>query len=581
MSTQHFAATLAAAALAFVNAGPAFAQVQNFQPVTEQMLQNPAPGDWLSFSRTMDAQRYSPLDQINTENVEELELAWTRGLPAGSTEAMPIVHNGVMFMVAPGAIVQALDGTTGDLLWQYKHDVPDNVARQARTKTIAIWDDVILYTAPDGYVVGIDAVTGELRWKTFAGEAAQTSGPIAVNGKVITGRACTQTRDSCFIAAHDAETGEELWKWYTVPAPGEPGWESWGEVPEDQIANNRASTWGLPGSYDPETNLVLWGVANAMPNTRADRHGGNPDATSRTTPSDLYSNSTVALNPDTGELVWYYQHLPGDDWDEDYTNERILTTITFDPDPANVKWINTNATRGEQRKVSVMMGEGGGIFVNDRETGEFLWAMPFPYDTDRFLISDIDPDGTVHINWDLVLKEPGEQHLICFWNTTSYWPSSYSPRTKSIYVPYVDNCLNMTRAGEGTRERRFGEQRPEGKKDEFAGIAKVNLETGEILRFGQGPVASAGSTVVTAGDVVFHGDLNRRFSAYNANTGEKLWGTILGGPIAVNTMTYEAGGRQYVAVTTGDTLMSGGMANQSGVSPPRGANAVYVFALPQ
>jgi alcohol dehydrogenase (cytochrome c) len=326
-------------------------------------------------------------------------------------------------------------------------------------------------------------------------------------------------------------------------------------------------------------NLVYWGIANPMPNTRADRHDGNPDATSRTSPSDLYSNSTVAINPDTGKLVWYYQHLPGDDWDEDYTNERILTRLKFNPDPKYVKWINPNVKRGEERDVSVMIGEGGGIFVNDRATGEFLWATQFPFNTDNFLISNIDgATGKVSINWDLVLKQPGEQHLICYWNTTSYWPSSYDPNKKSVYIPYVDNCLDMTRKGPNGGERRVGKQRPGGKPEEFAGIAKVNLETGEILHFGKQQFPSNGSTLATAGDVVFHGDLNRRFRAYDADTGKQLWETILGGPIAVNTITYSVNGKQYVAVTTGDTLMSASL--NANAKAPRQHATIYVFALP-
>ncbi len=192
----------------FAVGATAIAQVQNFKPVTEEMLKNPSPNDWLMFSRTYDAQRFSPLKQIDKGNVGKLSLAWTRGLPAGNTEGTPIVHDGVMYLVAPGAIVQALNATTGDVLWEYKRPVAANVASQARTKTIAIYQDVILYTAPDGFVVGLDARTGEKRWETLAGEAAQTSGPIAVNGKVITGRACARTRESCFIAAHDALTGK-------------------------------------------------------------------------------------------------------------------------------------------------------------------------------------------------------------------------------------------------------------------------------------------------------------------------------------------------------------------------------------
>jgi alcohol dehydrogenase (cytochrome c) len=556
------------------------AQVRNFRPVTDEMLRNPRPEDWLMFSRTYDAQRFSPLKQITRENVSRLSLAWSRGMSEGRGEAIPIVYNGVMYVVNPGAVVHALDAATGDLLWEYKHVAPANVVASARTKTVAIYDDLILYTAPDGNVVGLDAATGKLRWKTYAGEAAHTSGPVALNGKVITGRACAQTRESCFIAAHDTKTGKELWKFFTVPGPGEPGYETWGNPSPETHAKNMASAWGLPGSYDPATNTVLWGVANPMPNTRAARHDGKVDSISNTAPSDLYSNSTLALDPDTGKLKWYYQHLPGDDWDEDYTNERILTTIRFNPNPKYVKWSNPNVRRGEARPVTVMMGEGGGIFVNDRRTGEFLWATPFPFDTPRFLIKNIDGEtGKTEINDALLLKQPGENHLICFFNTTSFWPSSYHPGTNSIYIPYVDNCLNMTRASDQARERRTGQQRPEGKKEEFAGIAKVNLDTGELMRFNVNAVPSTGSTLATAGDVVFNGDVNRRFRAFDANTGKQLWETILGGPISISTLSYAVNGKQYVAVTTGDK--GSGLARGAETTPPQGHNAIYVFALPQ
>jgi alcohol dehydrogenase (cytochrome c) len=567
-------------ALLAVMVATVHAQVPNFEPVTDEMLRNPSPDDWLLFGRTYDAQRFSPIEQITRENVGELSLAWSRGINTGNVEAIPLVHDGVMYIVEPGSVIRALDATTGDGLWEYRPDVEENVAARGRTKTIALYQDLLLYTGPDGYVEGIDARTGEIRWRTYAGEAGHTSGPIVANGIVITGRACAQTRESCFIAAHDALTGEEKWKFYTVPGPGEPGYETWGNPSPETHDRNMASVWGLPGSFDPETGTVFWGVANPMPNTRSDRHDGQVDSISRTSPSDLYSNSTLALDPATGELKWYFQHLPGDDWDEDYTNERILTTINYDPDPEFVKWFNPNVPRGEQRDVTVMVGEGGGIFVNDRHTGEFLWATPFPFDTPRFLISNIDgATGQTEINWDLVLKEPGENHLICFFNTTSFWPSSYHPETNSLYIPYVDNCLNMTRADEGTRERRFGEPRPEGNPDEFAGIAKVNLDTGELLRFGVGPVPSTGATLATAGGLVFHGNANRRFSAYDAETGEELWQSILGGPISISSISYSVDGRQYVAVATGDK--AAGLARGVGADPPSGHNAVYVFALPE
>jgi alcohol dehydrogenase (cytochrome c) len=405
----------------------------------------------------------------------------------------------------------------------------------------------------------------------------------------------------CYVAAHDARTGEELWRFYTAAGSDDPaGDASWGGAPEE---SRTASTWGLGGSYDPERNRVYWGVANPTPNTRAARHDGDVDAIGRTAPADLYSNSTVSVDADTGELDWYYQHLPGDDWDQDYTNERILLTTAFDPDPEFVKWINPNVTRGQERDVVVNVGEGGGLFVMDRDTGEFLWANPFPYDVENFLISDIDVEtGVTSINWDLVLDEPGEQHVICSYNTKSYWPMSYSPLTNSLYIPYVDDCLDMTRAapapppadgadapaaggrggrgGGGQREVRNGIPRPGSDPERYAGVARVDMATGEIVRFYEGRVPGNGATLATAGNLVFWGDLDQTFRAFDAGTGEILWETRLGGPIQNSTITYAVEGRQYVAVMSGLGLMTQGLFGRSGIDPELGSG-IYVFALPE
>jgi len=191
----------------------AIAQVNNYKPVTEEMLINPSPDDWLMYSRTYDAQRYSPLKQVNKGNVGQLGLAWTRGLGAGATETIPLVHNGVMYLVVPGAGVEAIDATNGDLLWAYKHKMADaGQAASARTKTIAIYGDMILYTAPDSNVVGLDAKTGEPRWQTKADERGHTSGSLVVDGKVITGGTCAKgLRANCYISAYDALSGKEIW----------------------------------------------------------------------------------------------------------------------------------------------------------------------------------------------------------------------------------------------------------------------------------------------------------------------------------------------------------------------------------
>ena len=561
-----------------LSAALAFAQVQGFKPVTREMLLNPPPGDWLMFSRTYDAQRFSPLKLINKQNVGQLKLAWERGMGPGQTETIPVIHDGVMYVVAPGAIVQALDGATGDLLWEYKRNVPANVAGQARTKNLAIFEDIVVYTAPDSYVVGLDARTGELRWQTKTDSRAHTSGPLVVDGTVISGGACVGNRNNCYIAAHDALTGKELWRFYTTPGLGEPGDESWGGAALDK---RQASTWGLPGTYDPVRKLIYWGIANPMPDQRSARHDGNPDATSRTAPADLYSNSTVALDPATGKLAWYYQHLPGDDWDSDYTHERTLVRVKVSPDPKFVKWINPDVPKGQERDVAVAVGEAGGVFVLDRGNGQFLWAEPFPFDDPNFVISNIDPKtGRTSINWDLVFKQPGDHHVICYWNTRSYWPTAYSPVTNSLYTSYIDNCRDLTTAGPAGRGGWHVVPRPGGDPKAVTGIAKINLSTGEIQRFDVGRVPGNGAMLATAGDLVFHGDMNRRFRAFDAGTGKQIWETILGGNASVSTITYMAGGKQYVAIMTGDNPKVPELSAEfPEIKTPRGHNAIYVFGL--
>ena len=551
------------------------AQTQAFPPVTDQMLANPSPDDWLMFSRTYDAQRYSPLKQITKENIGQLKLVFSTEMKTGTQESIPIVYRGVIYAATPGSGVQAIDGTNGKLIWEYKR--PTGLTK---TKGLAIYQDMIYYTAPEGVLVALDARDGKVRWEQKIGEAQHTSGPIVVEGKVIAGRACARTRESCFISANDARTGEAVWKFQNVPAPGEPGADSWG--PGGPGDNMMASTWALMGSFDPVRRVLYWGIANPMPNTRMERHNGDPAGTAKTAPADLYSNSTVALDPSTGKLKWYYQHLPGDDWDQDYTNERVLFRTAINPDARYVKWINPDVRKGEQHDVSVNVGEGGGIWALDRNTGQFLWANPFPYDNPNFLISDIEAKtGRVTINYDLVMKKPGDHHVICFWNTKSYWPMSYHPGTNSMYVPFNDNCLDMT-ARDGTKaERRGGSMGPRAMADPnfFGGVAKINMSTGETTTLYNGKAPSNGATLSTAGGLVFWGDLDRHFFAFDAESGKILWQTTLDAPIQNSTVSYAVNGKQYIAVLGGLGGLSSGLLRQAGLQPVQ-KNGLYVFALP-
>jgi alcohol dehydrogenase (cytochrome c) len=563
-------------------------QVKPFVPVTTEMLLNPSPNDWLMFSRTYDAQRYSPLNQVTTQNVSQLTQAWTHEFNTGSIENIPTVYNGVMYFITPSGIVRALDATNGNMLWEYKR--PGN--GQSRSKNLAIFEDMIYYSAPDSYVVALDARTGALRWETKQDSRSHTSGPIVVEGKIISGGGGANSRNNCYISALDARTGKEIWRFYTTAGKDDPeGDASWAGTPE---ASRVATTWALPGSYDPVRRLIYWGIANPIPNTRMDRHGGNAFAIPLTAPADLYSNSTVALNPDTGKLVWYYQHLPGDDWDEDINEERTLIRTSVNPDPRFVKWINPDIPRGQMRDISVNVGEGGGIWALDRATGQFLWATPFPYDTPDFILSGIDvKTGKATINKDRIMTKPGDRHTVCFFNTRSYWPTAYSPVTNSLYVPFIDNCLDETAKGEavngqrGSAERRVGAPRP-GADPALArnGLAKVNLSTGEIQRWMNGEVPSTGAVLATAGGLIFWGDLNQKFRAFDAQSLKMLWETNLGGPVTVSTITYAVNGRQYISVIGGDNLAVPGLITGTmgpakvAITPNRMHNAIYTFALP-
>jgi len=559
---------------------PAAKEVQNYKPVTQEDLLHPSPDDWLMYSRTYDAFRDSPLKQINKSNVSQLRMAWARDLEDGFTETIPLVHDGVMYLIAPGGFVDALNATNGDLIWEYKHPFKNpQVATQERTKALAIYKDMVYLTAADGNVVALDAVTGKVRWETFKAEAQNTSGAIVVEGKVISGGTCGRGSDTCFIEADDADTGQKIWRFYTVAHPGDPGFDSWHLADNSQMM---ASTWGLPGTFDPIRNVLYWGVANPMPDQRMLRHNGNPDGTGRTTPADLYSNCTLALDPATGKLIWYYQHLPGDDWDTDHTHERTLARVVFNPDPKAVKWINPDVPRGSVHDIAAMVSEGGTVFVLDRNNGQFLWAMPFPYDDPNYVMSDIDvKTGKTTLNWDIVFKKPGEHHITCYWNTRSYWPTAYHEANHSLYVPYIDNCRDLTINGPGVRGGWKVIPRPGSDPNALTGLAKIDLSTGELMRFDVGRAPSNGAMLTTAGGLVFHGDMSRRFRAFDVETGKKLWEAILGGNVSVSTITYSVNGKQYICVMTGyNPKVPELSAEVPDMHTPTAHNAIYAFALP-
>ena len=571
------------AALSALVPVPAGAQAESpapFVPVTDAMLEDPAPGDWLTWRRTPDGWGYSPLDQIDTDNVGELRLVWTRALTAGSQEGTPLAYGGVLYMPNPRDVIQAIDAMTGDLRWEYHRDLPDDVDEYVGGSTvnrnIAIFGRHIIDTSTDDYIYALDAETGRLAWETqildyTLNAARHSSGPIIAGGKAISGRSCRPGGgpQACVIAAHDAATGAEVWRRRLVPAPGEPGDETWGGVPFEERVH--VGSWMAP-SYDPELNLVYVGTSVTSPAPKF-LLGGIEN-------KHLYHNSTLALHGDTGEIVWYYQHL-NDHWDLDHPFERLLVDTAVAPDPAAVSWINPRLEAGAVRKVLTgIPGKTGVVYTLDRETGEFLWARPT---VTQNVISAIDgATGEVTENAELIFTAEGQEVLTCpTWFGGKDWEAgAYSPRTNAMYMPLRNTCARMM----ATREARIHyalalrHQLAPG-TDQLGTIQAISAETGATEWLYEQRAATM-SLVATGGGLLFGGDTNGRFRAFDDETGEVLWEINLGSPVTGFPITYAVDGRQYVAVSTGTAGTASGFMRLTPELRPSAGNNLFVFALP-
>ena len=556
----------------------------DFAPVTDAMLQDPAPADWLMWRRTLDSWGYSPLDQIDRENVSELRMVWSRALARGTQQGTPLVHDGVMYMPNPRDVIQAIDAVTGDLLWEYRRQHPDDLADFLmgglldHNRNLAIYDTLIIDTSADDYVFALDATSGRLAWETQILDytkhpAHQTSGPIIADGKIISGRGCLPRGgpNACVITAHDATTGEELWRRRTIPAPGEPGDETWGDVPYEE--RRHVGTWMVP-SYDPTLNLIYIGTSVTSPAPKF-MLGGIAN-------THLYHNSTLALDADTGEIQWYYQHL-NDHWDLDHPFERLLVDTAVAPNAAEVSWINPRLRPGERRKVITgIPGKTGVVYTLDRETGEFLWATPT---IAQNVISDIDgTTGAVTENSEVVFTGTGQEVLACpSWFGGKDWEAgAYSPLTNTMYFPLRNTCARVLATGDDTGSSLYrlavrNQIAPD--TDQVGTVQAISVETGEITWTYEQRAATT-SLVTTGGGLVFGGDANGRFRALDQETGGVLWEINLGSSVTGFPITYAVDGRQYVAASTGTAgTTSAHMRLTPELRSSRGNN-IFVFALP-
>lgn len=523
------------------------------------------PQNWLSYGGNYSAHRYSSLDQINRGNVGQLTPAWMfpTGELRGGLNATPLVADGVMYLMGPMNRVFALDAVKGTILWRYHYKLPEiSIPYQAGSRGLAIGHGRVYFGTVDNHVVALDAKTGREIWEVEVEDVRQcgcniTSAPLIVRDKVIVGGTGGEHAHRGYINAFDAKTGRHLWRFYTIPAPGEPGAETWDPR---MLKYGGAPAW-LVGSYDPELNLLYWGIGNPSSDFYdALRPGDN-----------LYSNSIVALDPDTGRLKWHYQEVPHDMYDFDSAYECVL--IDYEKG-------------GRKQKLLVHANKGGYTWVLDRATGKYVNA--YPHVDELTWLKGVDANGRP-VGMQPV--PPDKETFVCpsAAGGRNWDHSSYSPRTRLWYnIGWeICNIIRPEKMEPKEGQPLFGGSMtfvaPRG-KPAYGHINGFDPLTGERKWRYQTRYMNVASLLSTGGDLIFTGDVMGEVFALDATNGKKLWGFNTGASVTGSPITYSVNGRQYVAVPTGMGSLVGGLTTliwpESGGSFPERASTLVVFALP-
>ena len=544
--------------------------------VTDEMLAHPRASDWMMWRRTYDGLGYSPLRQINRSNVGHLRTAWSWVLPQSTNEITPLVHDGVIFVYS-GAAVQALDASSGDLLWQYLRSVPGGAGFGAsHGKSLAIYGDKLFTSTSDGHMIALDVRTGRVVWDqevipsgAAGGGLALNSAPIVVKGTVILGVSLgVASPGGCFILALDAETGKERWRFHTIARPGQPGGESWNGAPLEERFGGGVWT---AGSYDPELSLLYFGVGNTY--DTATLLEPRPGAAGVSSNDGLYTDSTVALRPDTGALAWYYQHQKRDVWDLDWVFEQSLVSLPID---------------GHARKLVVTGGKTAMFDALDAATGAFVFSKDLGLQN---LVTAVDPvTGEKTVN-PALQPQPGKAELLCpnSVGARNWLATALNPLTHILYVPILENCADYTYAprnaaqtAKGGLDMHFSARSPLNHDGNFGRLVAVDLQKRQILWAHRQRIPFASAALATAGELLFAGDVDRYFYAYDQTTGNVLWRTRLNAAAESFPVTFEANGRQYVAVVVGSGSPFGAASRAyvPEVTAPAAGVALVVFELP-
>jgi len=543
-----------------------------WEPISEERLRHPKAGDWLSYRRTDDAFAFSPLTEINRNNVKNLRPIWSYPVQDDSRWVpTPIVANGIMYVAEGKGRVLAFDVPTGEMKWIHTRSYPEDIrASQAylRARGVAVYDDKIYWGTADSYLVALDAQTGKQVWQVKTADYKKGVGhshpPLIADGKVIMGFIGGEREVRGAVAAYDAKTGALVWKTYTVPAPGEPGSESWAR---SQMPPLGGPTWGT-FSFDPELGLIYAGVGQPAPWAATLR--GDGDA--------LYTNSVIALDIKTGKMKWHFQVVPADNWDMDSPYESTLVDL-----PIN----------GVMRKALVHTSKVGWGVVLDRVNGQFIQSFKTAYDN---IITGWSATGRPSFNPNVVPAakdvDSGKVFQVCphFHGARNLNSPSFSPLTRLYYLGVNNSCMDVQFV---TQKYELG-QAYQGMNMLRATFAPGYDYVGEFVAFDpvtgkrrweyhtKSGAAMTASALATAGGIVFGGTADRYLFALNNETGKLLWETRLNGDISGAPITFAVGGRQYVAVGSGGKIaMTTSYAQLTHTDIPLGSGMIWVFALPQ
>lgn len=511
--------------------------LKRYQPVSGEQLKNPADADWPMIRRTYDGWGYSPLDQIRPGNVNRLKTAWV--FSTGATnghEAPPLVVNGVMFVATPGNQVLAIDAKTGRSLWRYRRPLPQPVVLLHPTsRGVAVFNDKVYFAAGEATLVALDARTGEEVWTTQVADNSagyyMSLAPLVADGKVLVGTSGGELGIRGFVAAYDAETGKELWKTYMIPAPGEPGSETWPEG--DQWKTGGASVW-VTANYDPATNLSFWGTGNGGPWMGDKRPGDN-----------LYVASTVVIDVGTGQIKGHHQYNPNESWDWDEVSPPIL--IDF-------------ARGGRTVKGLVNVARNGILYFLERTSGPIKFVEAAPY-VHHNVYRSFDPEtGRPEVDPEAKPGTDKEAYFCPSWAGGKNWPpAAFNPKTRLLYFPANDNLCSTIigreveyvpgRSYTGATTTLFVREGA----THIGAVQAWSVDTGRrVWTHTFAKSANWGPVLTTGGGLVFSGGTNDRlFRAFDAKNGKVLWEVPTNSAILGVPMTFAIDGKQYVAVQSG------------------------------